>query len=245
MGQGIVDSQNALGQSIVDAQNYITLQHNVLGEWLHETLCAIYQQDGGSCEAQIGPFPEYQTFTPMVLQWPEGQLSLLEKIDQIQDVLSIGSSDILEGQEGTVGYTSSDKNAEVKNMIRNELKEVKNTVKVEVDHIEGKVNGKVDEGRIVMEDKFDKMEGKVDKIGGEVDKIGGEVDKIGGEVDKIGGEVDKIGGKVDRMEDKVDKMEDKVDEGRIAMEGKVDTVQNELKEMKNMITKLMNMMANE
>ena len=209
LGQSIVDSQNALGQSVVDAQNYITLQHNVLGEWLHETLCAIYKKVGGSCEAQIGPLPEYQTFTPIILQWPEGQSTLLEKIDQIQDVLSIGSSDILEGQEGTVGYTSSDKNAEVKNMIRNELKEVKNMVKVEVDNIEGKVKGKVDEGRIVMEG-----------------------------VDEIRDEIDKIGGKVD-------KMEDKVDEGRIAMEGKVDAVQNELKEMKNMITKLMNMMANE
>merc|ERR1712176_411030 len=83
LGQGIVDAQNAVGQDIVDAQNANSDQHNAIGAWLHDSLCLIYETLEGTCEASIGPLKENQLYTPMVLEWPDGQLNGMEKLQQV------------------------------------------------------------------------------------------------------------------------------------------------------------------
>ncbi len=77
-------AQNDNGQAIVDAQNAMTTQHNVLGEWWNANLCLIYEAVNGTCSGFIGPLQEDQTFIPMVLEWPEGQLNLAERIHNIE-----------------------------------------------------------------------------------------------------------------------------------------------------------------
>ena len=159
LGQAIIKSQNDLGQSIIDAQNYITLQHNTIGEWLHDSLCAIFEKVEGTCSRAIGPIPEYQTFIPMVLEWPEGQLTLNEKIDQIHEALSsIGLPGDSDAQQGLIGYTRGG--------VQDELTEVK---------------GKVDE----VKGKVDKIEGKVDKMEGKVDTVQDELTEVKDELREV------------------------------------------------------------
>lgn len=104
LGQGIVDAQNALGnyiieaqnangQAIVDASNYITLQHNVLSEWLYRSMCTMFKSEGGTCETFIGPLKEDQTTTPVELYWPEGQPTMTERLEQVQGTLYVGATD--------------------------------------------------------------------------------------------------------------------------------------------------------
>ena len=82
-------SINSSASFIADAQNYITSQHNVLGEWLHKNLCAIYEQTGGSCDNAIGPLQEGQSFFPVEFHWPEGQPSMVERLEQVHRDLSV------------------------------------------------------------------------------------------------------------------------------------------------------------
>ena len=85
IGQGIVDAQNANGQGIVDARNAMSDQHNQMLGWLYPTLCAIFEQAGGpSCTQSIGPLKEHQEHIPLELHWPEGQLTLTERLEQIE-----------------------------------------------------------------------------------------------------------------------------------------------------------------
>ena len=94
LGDYIVDAQNANGEAIIDSQNYITLQHNTLSKWLSENLCLIYKQHGGVCASFIGPIEEDQSFIPVEFHWPEGQPTFVERLEQINTLLSIGATDI-------------------------------------------------------------------------------------------------------------------------------------------------------
>eukprot|EP00956_Cyclotella_meneghiniana_P014940 scaffold22644_cov44-Cyclotella_meneghiniana.AAC.4 len=99
LGQGIVDAQNALGQ---DSQNYITLQHNVLGEWLHTSLCVIYEALDGTCSPEVGPFKE----------------------DQVQSMFSIAATD----EHGGQGKNDNIPNFTKANAYDSGLEAVKNKV---------------------------------------------------------------------------------------------------------------------
>ena len=84
LGQGIVDAQNANGQGIVDARNAMSDQHNQMLGWLYPTLCTIYEKVGGDpCTQSIGPLKEHQEHIPLELHWPEGQSTLMERLEQI------------------------------------------------------------------------------------------------------------------------------------------------------------------
>ena len=143
-------------------------------------MCIIYNELGGDCAAAIGPLPENQAHIPMQLYWPEGQLNIMEKIDQLQTALPLASQDNLM-----------------------------------LDHIEN-ANVSSDGG---MKSIMDKM-------------------------DALSSNVQENVNKADAVESKVDAVESKVD----AVESKVDAlsndVQNELRELKDMMTKLMEMIVN-
>mmetsp|Transcript_9071 Transcript_9071/g.19640 ORF Transcript_9071/g.19640 Transcript_9071/m.19640 type:complete len:159 (+) Transcript_9071:1-477(+) len=83
LGQAIVDAQNTNGQAIVDARNAISDQHNQMFKWLRTNVCAIYESSaiGGVCAPFIGPLEEGQMNIPLELYWPEGQLTLVERLE--------------------------------------------------------------------------------------------------------------------------------------------------------------------
>jgi len=177
IGQAIVDAQNALGQDIVDNSNYITEQHNVLSEWLHENLCMIYEALDGTCDTAIGPLQEKQAYAPVRLHWPEGQPTLIERFEQFQTFLSLDmASKSLHGNDEVSGARSASSVEEIKN--------------------------------------------------------------------KMGDISSEVQGKVDAVEEKVDTLSNDI-RGRVnTVEEKIDIVKNELAEVKDMMTKLIRMMAN-
>eukprot|EP00956_Cyclotella_meneghiniana_P040818 scaffold206212_cov43-Cyclotella_meneghiniana.AAC.1 len=202
LGQGIVDAQNALGQDIVDTSNYITKQHNVLSEWLHENLCIIYKALQGTCARAIGPLEKNQAHIPMQLYWPEGQLNIMDKIDQLQTILPPALQDnlVLEGV--------------------------------------GNVNISSDGGLNTIKAKMDALSSYVQENVNQVNAVERKVDAV---QDAVKSTVDAVESTVDAVESKVDAVESKVD----AVESKVDAVQDELSELKVMMTKLMEMLANQ
>ena len=212
LGQGIVDSQNALGQGIVgelylhsismfvdfsaqihrftmhkyllircvthsfysDSQNYITLQHNVLGEWLHTNLCVIYEALDGSCSREVGPLKEDQVFIPMQLHWPEGQPNIVQRLERVQSVISIAAADE-NGAEGKNGNVSNFARA---NVYSGDLEAVKN----KVDALSTDMQSRIDALSIDMQGKADAlstdMQGKVDLVEGKVDSVKSELKEL-------------------------------------------------------------------
>jgi len=217
LGQEIVDSQNTLGQAIVDSQNYITLQHNELGEWLHTNLCLIYKASGGSCDPTVGPLREDQAYIPMQLHWPDGQLNMMEKIEQLQTSLPLAAQDnLLLDDSKNANILSAGGLEMIKdtvNALSSDMQDNAETVKGKVDDLSSKMQDKVDDLSSKMQDKVDDLSSKMQ---------------------------DKMDNLSNTMHDKQDVVEGKVH----AVEGKVDTIQDELKELKDMMTKLMGMMAN-
>ena len=88
---------------ITDTSNYITKQHNVLSEWLHENLCLIYKASGGSCDRFIGPLTKDQAHIPMQLYWPEGQPTLINRLEHFQANLPLAAPDDLVGSDKGMG----------------------------------------------------------------------------------------------------------------------------------------------
>merc|ERR1712194_876426 len=91
LGNQIVDSENRLGHQLMDAQNFITLQHNGLSGWLHQSLCLLFARDGITCEAFVGPLEENQSLIPVEFHSPEGHLTSMErlegKVEAIQEAM--------------------------------------------------------------------------------------------------------------------------------------------------------------
>ena len=179
LGKGIVDAQNANGQAIVDASNYITLQHNVLSKWLHENLCLIYNKvGGGGCTRFIGPLEEDQAFVPVELSWPEGQPTVVERLEQIQSALSLGAPDDMgNGSEitldfqrvlGAAGCASSQVDA---------LEGKFDLHSAKVEAVESKVDALHDANEDVQR-KVDAVESKVDAIELSMKKIEGKLSKL-------------------------------------------------------------------
>ena len=81
LGNQIVDSENRLGHQLMDAQNFITLQHNGLSGWLHQSLCLLFARDGITCERFVGPLEENQSLIPVGFHSPEGQLTAMERLE--------------------------------------------------------------------------------------------------------------------------------------------------------------------
>ena len=148
---------------IIDASNYVTEQHNALSEWLYDNLCIIYKASGGSCESVIGPLQENQAHIPMQLYWPEGQPSIMEKIDLIQTTLPPALQDnlLLEGV-GNVNV-SSDSGLDT---IKAKMDALSSYVQENLNHVNA-VDSKVD----AVESKVDAVESKVDAVQDELSEL--------------------------------------------------------------------------
>ena len=115
---------------ITEASNYITHQHNTLSGWLYGNLCMIYKSLNGTCASTIGPQQENQVHVPIELYWPEGQLNMIEKIDQMQSSLSDMQNKV-DTIEGKVDALSTDMQIKVDTVeskvdaVQDELKEMK------------------------------------------------------------------------------------------------------------------------
>eukprot|EP00956_Cyclotella_meneghiniana_P016363 scaffold25814_cov57-Cyclotella_meneghiniana.AAC.3 len=235
LGQGIVNAQNALGQSIVDTSNYITKQHNIIGDWLHESLCEIYRVSGGSCHPTVGPLEEDQSYIPMQLHWPEGQLNMMEKIDQLHTILPLSVQDNLMLHDSGNSNVSS---AVSLGTITRKMNALSSKVQEKVDAVENKLGDKVN----VVESKVDSLtknvQDKVDSVESKVNSVESKVNSVESKVNSVESKVDAVQSKVDAVQSKVDALSDNV-------KGKVDIVQDELKEIKDMLTKLMGTVVDE
>ena len=161
-----------------DTSNYITKQHNILGEWLHENLCQIYKKSGGSCDPAIGPLEEGQAYIPMQLHWPDGQLNMMEKIDQLQTTLPLSVQDNLQldysensnvSSAGSLG-TITHKMDALSSNVQEKVNDVENKLCDKVNGVESKVNG--------VESKVDAVESKVDAVESKVDTVQDELKEI-------------------------------------------------------------------
>ena len=204
---------------IIDASNYVTEQHNALSEWLYDNLCIIYKASGGSCESVIGPLQENQAHIPMQLYWPEGQPSIMEKIDLIQTSLPLTLKDNLELEHIINANTSS----------ADGLKTIKGKMDALSSNLQENLN------------QVDVVDGKVDAVDGKVDAVDGKVDAVESKVNAVESKVDALS---KDMQDKVNAVESKVDALSNDVRDKVGAVQEELRELKYMMTKLMEMIAN-
>merc|ERR1712051_665674 len=94
LGELVVTAQNANGKAIVDAQNYITAQHNKLSQWFRESLCSLAASDNDVvCDSFIGPLEENQSFIPLRFYRPEGHPTIIDRLEQIQGAIFIGTTD--------------------------------------------------------------------------------------------------------------------------------------------------------
>merc|ERR1711865_358478 len=67
--------------------------HNVLSEWLYESLCTMFTSTNGNatCVSFVGPLQEHQSLAPIELHWPEDQPTVIKKLEQVQNVLLVGA----------------------------------------------------------------------------------------------------------------------------------------------------------
>jgi outer membrane murein-binding lipoprotein Lpp len=157
-----------------DAQNYITLQHNTLGEWLHDTLCKIFAASGGSCSREIGPLEAHQGFIPMEVHWPEGQLTMMERLEQFDNLLYLSAPDGV-AHENEVdnskfarlsAYSASKGNMNVGDLetkldaVEAKVNALSNDVQTKVNALSNDVHTKVD----AVKTQVNAVEAKVDSL---------------------------------------------------------------------------------
>ena len=152
---------------ITDTSNYITEQHNALSEWLHENLCIIYRALQGTCARAIGPLQENQAHIAMQLHWPEGQLNIMEKIDQLQTTLPLASQDNLMLDHIENANVSSDggmksimdKMDALSSNVQENVNKV-DAVEIKMDAFDSKVDALSND----MRNKMDAVDSKVDAL---------------------------------------------------------------------------------
>ena len=138
--------------SITEASNYITHQHNTLSGWLYDNLCIIYKALNGTCASTIGPLQENQVHVPIELYWPEGQLNMIEKIDQMQSSLSPVAPNAFSHENDEIVYANVSSVSNLK------------TIKSTIDALSSNVQEKVDALSGEMQNKVDTIESKVDAM---------------------------------------------------------------------------------
>ena len=162
-----------------DTSNYITKQHNILGEWLHENLCQIYKVSGSSCDPAVGPLEEDQTYIPMQLHWPEGQLNIMEKIDELQTTLPFSIEGKLQldytensnvSSAGNLG-TITHKIGALSDAVENKLGDKVNVIESKVDSLSNDMKDKVNAVQSKVDALADDVKGKVDTVQNELMEI--------------------------------------------------------------------------
>lgn len=120
----------------------------------------MYDALGGTCEQAIGPLQENQVHAPMELYWPEGQLNMMEKIDQIKSSSPLAVQDnlVLDDSVETAGKVD---------VVEGKVDALSNDMRVKVDAVEGKVDALSDG----MRDKVNVVENKVDTLQDELKEL--------------------------------------------------------------------------
>jgi len=169
-GQLIVDAQNSNGQAIVDARNAMSDQHNAMVEWLQTNFCALCVRFDCACERFIGPLEDDQRHIPLHLHWPEDQVTLMEKLHQIE----MKGDNVQEDIQRALGIGEDD--ARSLRSIGMET-EALTKIRVQVDAIEGNMK--------VSEDNMQAVQGKVDAVQGKVDAIDGNMQAVSAETKQM------------------------------------------------------------
>ena len=239
LGQGIVDAQNTLGNYIVNAQNangelivetsnYITLQHNKLSQWLHNSLCIMFEKDGGKCNTLIGPLEEDQVVVPVELVWPENQPTILERLEQIQTTFSSGATarnsvrEINSAQHLSVTDTGSENSLIFTSLVKSEVGSVKSEVKSEVGAVKSEVGA----------------------VKSEVGSVKSEVGAVKSEVGSVKSEVGAVKDKVNSMDSQIQEMKDMISGLEVAaVKDEVKSMESQIQEMKDMISGLFELMG--
>ena len=151
---------------ITETSNYITKQHNELSEWLHENLCLIYAASGGSCDRFIGPLTENQAHIPMQFYWPEGQPTLIDRLEQFQTNLPLaGPNDLVvddkDGSSKGMGKSMDDLKA-----IKDDLDALSNDMQHKVDTLKDEMREMKDE----MKNEMREMKDLIFKLMGTMNK---------------------------------------------------------------------------
>ena len=154
---------------ITETSNYITKQHNELSEWLHENLCLIYAASGGSCERFIGPLTENQAHIPMQFYWPEGQPTLIDRLEQFQTNLPLaGPNDLVvddkDGCSKGMGKSRNDLVKDDLDALTNEVQEKNDAIETKVDTLKDEMREMKDEMKEEMREMKDEMREMKDLI---------------------------------------------------------------------------------
>lgn len=142
------------------------MQHNILGEWLHNSLCLVYEAVGGLCNLAIGPLEEHQAFIPIEFDKLQGP-TIIERLEQAQGILSITASDDVIAKSLYPKISANE----------NDLEEVKVkmiALELKFDDLSSDMRGKLDTAETsfkLIEIKVDSMEDKVDKVRGELHEL--------------------------------------------------------------------------
>ena len=111
---------------------------------------SMFESMEGSCKSFDGPLDEEQVVVPVELFWPEGQQTILGRLEQIQTAFASGG-------------TAKDNVFEIGHLSKTDTKSENIALFTKVDAMEGKVETVVD--------KVDTVEGKVDAVKDEVSNV--------------------------------------------------------------------------
>ena len=163
------------------------MQHNLLGAWLHTSLCEIYKALNGTCVSVIGPLQEDQSFIPMELHWPDGAPNVIERLDHVQTLLFLGESHD-DGTQIDSNAANVLSTARVAQQISNNkgFNDKNEAVELKVDGIKGDVDA--------VKVKIHAMEGKIDAVEGKINAVEGKVDKVHDEMNELKGMLSDIMG---------------------------------------------------
>jgi tetrahydromethanopterin S-methyltransferase subunit G len=144
--------------------------------------CVIFEMQGGSCEARIGPLQDHEAFIPVNLYWPEGQPNMMERLENIQTALSLGAPDN-HIKNNAIGASRDSMIGDLEAIVVDNVMIVEGKVDAKVSVVESKVDALSRD----LQDKVDSMQDKVDSIQKKVDEMEGKVDSVYDEIKMLNG----------------------------------------------------------
>ncbi len=120
----------------------------------------------------------------MELFWPEGQLSLMDKLQQIEETLDFGVAKM--GKDGGADQAKTS-NAEVKatELLKGQMKVAEEKIVAKMNAVESKMNA-VESKMNVFESKMNAVEGKFDALDGKMDA---NMNAVEGKFDTLDGKI--------------------------------------------------------
>eukprot|EP00956_Cyclotella_meneghiniana_P042106 scaffold248356_cov60-Cyclotella_meneghiniana.AAC.1 len=99
----------------------------------------------------------------MQLHWPEGQPNIVQRLEQVQSVISIAAAD----ENGAEGKNGNVSNFARENVYSGDLEAVKNRVDALSNHMQSRIDALSTD----MQEKVDLVEGKVDSVKSEIKEL--------------------------------------------------------------------------